>query len=41
MAIEADSSKEHFNMPFITCFLFTCIKGPSEPYQMIWSNSLS
>ncbi|MBI5856342.1 MAG: hypothetical protein HZB42_01725 [Sphingobacteriales bacterium] len=41
MAIEADSSGEHFNMPFITCFLFTCIKGPSEPYQMIWSSSLS
>jgi hypothetical protein len=41
MAIDADNSCEHFNMPFITCFLFTCIKGPSEPYQMIWSSSLS
>jgi hypothetical protein len=41
MAIDADNSGEHFNMPFITCFLFTCIKGPSEPYQMIWSSSLS
>jgi hypothetical protein len=41
MAIDADNSVEHFNMPFITCFLFTCIKGPSEPYQMIWSCSLS
>ncbi|HWR32948.1 MAG TPA: hypothetical protein VN451_05465 [Chitinophagaceae bacterium] len=41
MAIDADNSNEHFNMPFITCFLFTCIKGPSEPYQLIWSSSLS
>lgn len=41
MAIDADNSGEHYNMPFITCFLFTCIKGPSEPYQMIWSCSLS
>lgn len=29
------------NMPFITCFLFTCIKGKSDPYQLIWSSSLS
>lgn len=41
MAIDADKSGEHYNMPFITCFLFTCIKGSSEPYQMIWSSSLS
>ena len=32
---------EHINMPFITSFLFTCIKGKSEPYQLIWSSSLS
>lgn len=41
MAIDSDNSGEHYNMPFITCFLFTCIKGSSEPYQMIWSSSLS
>lgn len=29
------------HMPFITCFLFTCIKGKSDPYQLIWSSSLS
>lgn len=29
------------NMPFITCFLFTCIKGKTDPYQLIWSSSLS
>jgi hypothetical protein len=32
---------EHINMPFITCFNFTCIKGPSDPYQLIWSSSLN
>lgn len=29
------------HMPFITCFMFTCVKGKSEPYQLIWSSSLS
>lgn len=32
---------ERINMPFITCFLFTCIKGKNDPYQLIWSTSLS
>ena len=32
---------ESVNMPFITCFLFTCVKGKSEPYQLIWSSSLN
>lgn len=32
---------EHINMPFITSFLFTCIKGKTDPYQLIWSCSLS
>jgi hypothetical protein len=35
------TGKERINMPFITCFLFTCIKGKSDPYQLIWSASLS
>lgn len=34
-------SKEQINMPFITNFLFTCIKGEKEPYQLNWSSSLS
>jgi hypothetical protein len=45
MAIDMTEDKytmeERINMPFITCFLFTCIKGKSDPYQLIWSNSLS
>lgn len=35
------TGKEHINMPFTTCFLFTCIKGKSDPYQLIWSSSMS
>lgn len=33
--------EEPIHMPFITSFLFTCIKGKTEPYQMIWSCSLN
>jgi hypothetical protein len=29
------------NMPFITCFLFTCIKGKEDSYKLAWSTSLS
>ena len=36
-----ERGKERINMPFNTCFLFTCIKGKSDPYQLIWSSSLS
>jgi hypothetical protein len=40
LAIDADNN-EHINMPFITCFNFTCIKGKSDPYQLIWGSSLN
>lgn len=40
MAIDTGND-EHINMPFITSFLFTCIKGKTEPYQLIWSTSLN
>jgi hypothetical protein len=40
LGIDAGSS-EHINMPFITSFLFTCIKGKTDPYQLIWSSSLN
>jgi hypothetical protein len=29
------------NMPFITCFLFTCVKKSSDPYELSWSTSLN
>jgi hypothetical protein len=38
---ETGDAREQINMPFITCFIFTCIKGKTDPYQLIWSNSLS
>ncbi len=41
VSIETEGASEKINMPFITAFLFTCIKGKSDPYQLIWSASLS
>ena len=38
---DTTKSEERINMPFITSFLFTCIKGKTEPYQLIWSSSLN
>ena len=32
---------EQFNMPFITSFLFTCVKGEDGVYKLAWSTSLS
>jgi len=36
-----DASEETIHMPFITCFMFTCVKASDEPYQLCWSFSLS
>lgn len=33
--------QEQINMPFITSFLFTCIKGTDGIYKLVWSSSLS
>src|SRR5215510_1531658 len=41
MSSDVGTREDHIEMPFITCFLFTCIKGKSDPYQLIWSSSLS
>lgn len=41
MNIGSPDGLEEYNMPFITSFLFTCIKGKQEPYQLIWSSSLN
>ena len=38
---DTENIEERINMPFITPFLFTCIKGKGDPYQLIWSASLS
>jgi hypothetical protein len=37
---DKENAEEHLHIPFITSFLFTCIKGEKEPYQLIWSGSL-
>lgn len=39
--VDCGGTNEKINMPFITCFLFTCIKEQTEPYQLIWSCSMS
>ena len=36
-----NSEQESMNIPFITCFLFTCIKLQGSPYELAWSSSLS
>jgi hypothetical protein len=41
LAIEGENESDKFKVPFITAFLFTCVKGKSDPYQLIWSSSLS
>jgi hypothetical protein len=40
MALDMEN-EERINMPFITAFVFTCVKGKTDPYQLIWSASLS
>ena len=36
-----ENSKEHFDMPFIAPFLFTCIKRSEDTYSLEWGLSLS
>ena len=35
------TENDSLNMPFITCFLFTCIKTKGKDYKFSWVNSLS
>jgi len=39
MAIE--TSNEQINIPFITSFLFTCIKESEDTYSLEWGISMS
>jgi hypothetical protein len=41
MDIDFEDGQEPIHMPFITAFLFTCVKGKTDPYQLIWSSSLN
>ena len=41
--LHADGSKtkEQFDIPFDSCFSFTCIKGKNDSFKLEWSSSLS
>ncbi len=32
---------EEVRMPFITCFLFTCVRTKNDLYRVTWASSLS
>ena len=36
-----DDNEEQEDIPFDSCFLFTCIKGKNDLYNLEWSSSLS
>ena len=36
-----DNKQAHINMPFITCFLFTCTRAKTKNSKLAWSISLS
>ena len=37
----ATTSKEKIKVPFTSCFLFSCIKEKSQPYDLCWSASFN
>ena len=39
--VAIEEKDELINMPFITCFLFTCTKVKDRSYKLAWSASLS
>jgi hypothetical protein len=39
--VSLDNNDENINMPFITSFLFTCIKGKDDQYKLTWASSMS
>jgi hypothetical protein len=36
-----EDHEEHINMPFITPFLFTCVKQSEDTYSLEWGLSMS
>jgi len=36
-----EDHEEHINMPFITPFLFTCVKQSEDTYSLEWAISMS
>jgi hypothetical protein len=39
--INLSNKKDLIDIPFVTCFLFTCIKASEGKYDLTWSSSLS
>jgi hypothetical protein len=39
--VAIDDAGQQINMPFITNFLFTCIKGNDDSYKLEWGSSMS
>ena len=39
--IDIAGDGENMHIPYTTCFMFTCIKGRRDNYNLSWSNSLS
>lgn len=38
---QKDNNEEQVDIPFDSCFLFTCIKGTNDFFSLEWSSSLS
>lgn len=41
LKLNSNGIEEQVNMPFASCFLFTCIKGKYGLFNLEWSSSLS
>jgi hypothetical protein len=39
--VALSDKNENINMPFITSFLFTCIKAKNDHYKLTWAASMS
>ena len=39
--MEIDDNGQQINMPFITSFLFTCVKQSEDTYSLEWGLSMS
>lgn len=39
--LNIDDNGDQIHMPFITCFVFTCVKDSAGGCKVEWSNSLS
>jgi hypothetical protein len=39
--VNVSGEGDQINTPFVTCFLFTCVKAKKDEYTLTWSSSLS